>query len=105
MKLLLDQMFPTDLAELLRSEGHDPTRVSEIGLRRGDDAQVLDLACQQDRVLVTLDQHFGDWVVLPLSRHPGVVRLKVHPTTTQNVAKLLVPFLASADPARMRNHL
>jgi hypothetical protein len=24
--------------------------------------------------------HFGDWIVLPLSRHPGVIRLKVDPT-------------------------
>jgi hypothetical protein len=39
------------------------------------------------------DDHFGDWTVLPLSRHPGVIRLKVNPTTTANTLGLLLPFL------------
>jgi hypothetical protein len=27
----------------------------------------------EDRTLITLDEHFGDWAVLPLSVHPGRV--------------------------------
>ena len=44
-------------------------------------------------MLVTLDEHFGDWAVLPLSLHSGVIRLKVHPTTSQNILRVLLPFL------------
>jgi len=57
------------------------------------------------RILLTLDEHFGDWVILPLSRHPGVVRIKVHPTTTKKVIKHLLPFLSKHSPDQFKNHL
>jgi predicted nuclease of predicted toxin-antitoxin system len=52
---------------------------------RADDKEIVERAISENRILVTLDQHFGDWAVLPLSHHPGVVRLKVNPTTSENV--------------------
>jgi len=54
---------------------------------------------------VTLDEHFGDWVVLPLERHPGVIRLKVNPTTTRNVLELVLPFLQSNSTEKFKDHL
>lgn len=105
MKLYLDQMFRVDLAELLRSEGHDVLRSAEAGQSTADDAEILRRAIDKGRTLVTLDEHFGDWAVLPLDRHPGVIRLKTYPTTTANAAKLLLPFLAAHDQEEFRNHL
>jgi predicted nuclease of predicted toxin-antitoxin system len=58
-----------------------------------DDAEIMQWAVQNCRTVITLDDHFGDWSVLPLSRHPGVIRLKVNPTTTANTLGLLLPFL------------
>ena len=105
MRLYLDQMFGAALADLLRAEGHDVMRASEAGQARADDSEILQEACQTERTLVTLDDHFGDWAVLPLSLHPGVIRLKIHPTTTRNAAELLIPFLATAEETKLCNHL
>jgi len=105
MRLYLDQMFRPALGELLRAKGHDVMRASEVGQARADDGEILETACAESRILVTLDQHFGDWVVLPLSRHPGVVRLKLDPTTTQGAADLLIPLLAQNEEADFHNHL
>jgi len=82
LKLYLDQMFRMDVAQALRDEGHDVVRASEVGQARADDQQILQKAIAENRILVTLDEHFGDWVILPLSRHSGVIRLKVNPTTS-----------------------
>ena len=81
MRLYLDQMLRVDLAEILRQ------------------------AIDDGRTLVTLDEHFGDWAVLPLVRHPGVIRLKIHPTTTANAAKLLLPFLETNLQEELQDHL
>lgn len=78
-------MLRVDVAEALRGVGHDVVRVSEVGQSRVDDEQILQTAIAENRILVTLDEHFGDWVILPLSRHPGVIRLKVNSTTSRNV--------------------
>ncbi len=62
-------------------------------------------AIAEDRTLITFDQHFGDWAILPPNEHPGVIRLKVHPTTTANAAKVLLPFLKAHKQDDFRNYL
>ena len=105
LKLYLDQMLQIDVARALRDEGHDVVRASEVGQARADDQQILQKAIAENRILVTLDEHFGDWVILPLSRHPGVIRLKVNPTTSKNVVEVLLPFLRLHSSAQFKNHL
>jgi predicted nuclease of predicted toxin-antitoxin system len=98
-------MFRLDLAELLRSQGHEVLCTFEMGQETADDSAVLGLAIREDRILVTMDEHFGDWATLPLDKHPGVIRVKIHPTTTTNIAGLLSPFLASHRQEEFRDHL
>lgn len=104
-KLYLDQMFRIGVAQALREQGYDVLRASEIGHARADDQQILQKAIIENRILITLDEHFGDWVILPLSRHSGVIRIKVHPTTSEKVLKLLPPFLQSHTQEQFKNYL
>lgn len=104
-KLYLDQMFHIDIAKALIHEGYDVLRAAETGDSRADDQQILDRAIADNRILVTLDEHFGDWVVLPLSKHPGVKRIKINPTTSENVLNILLPFLGRYKTAQFENHL
>jgi predicted nuclease of predicted toxin-antitoxin system len=104
-RLYLDQMLRYEVAQALRDEGHDVLRATEVGQARADDHQILQKAISENRVLVTLDEHFGDWVILPLSEHSGVIRLKINPTTSNNVIKLLLPFLRLHSSAQFKNYL
>ena len=104
-KLYLDQMFRLDVAEALRTEGYDVVRASETGQARADDRQILQKAISEDRILVTLDENFGDWTILPLSQHPGVIRLKVNPVTSEKIIALLLPFLRLHTSDQFKNHL
>ena len=92
LKISLDQMFGIDVAEVLRGEGHDIVRASEVGQSRADDEQILQKAISENRILITLDEHFGDWVILPLKRQPGVIRIKASPTTSKNVLPYRITF-------------
>lgn len=104
-KLYLDQMFRIEVAQALREQGYDVLRASEIGQARADDQQILQKAIIENRILITLDEHFGDWVILPLSRHSGVIRIKVHPTTSEKVLNLLLPFLQAHSQEQFKNYL
>jgi predicted nuclease of predicted toxin-antitoxin system len=105
LKLYLDQMIPSEIARELQQEGYDVIRACETGHARADDWQILQEAISKNRILITLDEHFGDWVVLPLSRHPGVIRLKVTPTTTKNILNFLLPFLHLHTPEQFKDHM
>ena len=56
-------MLRLDVAQALRNEGHDVIRASEVGQARADDAEILERTTSEDRILVTLDEDFGDWVI------------------------------------------
>jgi len=104
-KLYLDQMLRLEVAQALKDEGHDVLRASEVGQARADDYQILQKAIVENRILVTLDEHFGDWVILPLSKHSGVIRLKINPTTSKNTINLLLPFLRLYSSDQFKNYL
>ena len=104
-KLYLDQMFNLKVAQALRKQGYNVKRTSETGYARANDQQVLQKAISENRILITLDEHFGDWVILPLSKHPGVIRLKVHPTTSERTIDILLPFLSQHNPEEFKDHL
>jgi predicted nuclease of predicted toxin-antitoxin system len=98
-------MVPEDVARVLRHEGYDVLRASEVGQARADDRQILEKAILEERILVTLDEHFGDWVVLPLSHHPGVIRLKAKPSISSKMLEILLPFLARHLPGQFKDRL
>jgi len=89
----------------LRDEGYDVMRASEVGQARADDYEILQKAIIENRILITLDEHFGDWVILPLSKHPGVIRLKINPATSKNIMQLLLPFLRLHSSEEFKDHL
>jgi predicted nuclease of predicted toxin-antitoxin system len=57
-RLLLDQGLPADAAGLFRELGYDCRHVSELGLQKASDEQILVLAAEQRRVVITLDSDF-----------------------------------------------
>ncbi|MCG2810703.1 MAG: DUF5615 family PIN-like protein [Candidatus Aminicenantes bacterium] len=105
LRLYLDQMLPTSVAPVLGQAGYDVLRASETGQSRADDQEILRIAIDQRRILITLDEHFGDWAVLPLSEHFGVIRVKVNPTTSDSILKILIPFLQRISSIQIQNHL
>jgi len=95
LRLYLDQCLRVEVAQALRREGYDVVRAAEVGQHRADDFQIIQRTISDGRILVTLDEHFGNWAVLPLREHPGVIRLKIHPATHENAITTLLPFLKS----------
>lgn len=105
LRLLLDQMIDVDVGAKLRAAGHDVCTVGELGMARADDGEILEVAIRQRRILVTLDDDFGDWAVLPLADHPGVLRIKANPTTTAMIESVLFSFLRVHAGRQFSNHL
>jgi len=105
LRLYLDQCLRLEVAEALRHEGYDVLRAADVGQARADDFEVLQRSDSERRILITLDEHFGNWVVLPLREHFGVIRVKASPAIPANVINLLVPFLENRTQAQFQNNL
>jgi predicted nuclease of predicted toxin-antitoxin system len=82
-KLLIDENLSPIVAVTLRQEGIDVVHVRDRGMNGASDAQVLDLAFREDRVLVT--SNIDDFVKLVRARdlHAGLVLLEESGLTRQ----------------------
>jgi predicted nuclease of predicted toxin-antitoxin system len=75
-RLLADECCDGELVLLLRQAGHDVRYVAEGNAGHSDD-EVLQLAVQEDRVLLTEDMDFGELVVRLGKQAVGVVLLRL----------------------------
>jgi len=83
MKFLLDQDVYATTARFLLDIGHDVVLVAAIGLSRALDQEILRVAQEQKRILVTRDRDFGN-LVFVRELGAGVIYLRIMPST-QNV--------------------
>lgn len=114
MKIKLDENLPQALAIYLNSCGVDAHTVAQEGLIGAADANLLDAACSEQRVLFTFDTDFADIRRYPPSSHAGVVvfrlrdqrwaALEPHVKALVGVGKLndLAKCLAIVDEDRVR---
>lgn len=95
--LLADENFPLASVGRLRSAGFDVAAVAEIA-RGAPDLDVLVMAREQSRVLVTFDRDFGELVYRDLAPiPPGVIYLRVAASSPEEPAQVVVDLLADAS--------
>lgn len=74
MKFLLDSCVSKFAVNELQAAGMDVKWIPEIGPDPGDEA-IVEMALEEDRVLVTIDKDFGDLVFVFSKPHPAIIRL------------------------------
>jgi predicted nuclease of predicted toxin-antitoxin system len=77
VRFLIDECVSPRLGELLIETGHDVTSVSRDYPTGIADETILELAVQEDRIVVTGDLGFGELVVHQGAPNRGVVLLRV----------------------------
>ncbi|AQR62420.1 hypothetical protein BZG35_12780 [Brevundimonas sp. LM2] len=68
MRFVVDANLPPDIADWLRSRGHDAVAVRDLGLRESPDGPIWDAALARGAVVITKDADFAMWA---LSRDPA----------------------------------
>ena len=84
MNLRLDQDVYAATARFLLDLGHDVVPVASIGLARAQDREILRVAQEQKRILVTRDRDFGH-LVFVRELGAGVIYLRILPATLEVV--------------------
>jgi predicted nuclease of predicted toxin-antitoxin system len=97
MRLLADENVPGDLVEALASAGHDIewVRRDSPGLT---DAQVLERAQADRRILLTFDEDFGDLAyAVGLPAGSGVILVRIHVLRGEEAISRLAGRLSERD--------
>jgi predicted nuclease of predicted toxin-antitoxin system len=104
-QFLTDENIPPAIIQFLRDKGFDVNDVRELGKSRATDATIMDLARQEERVVVTFDKHFADILLYPPSSHCGVIRIRVHPPLLSDIFQALEDYLQKFDLTTIRGTL
>lgn len=94
MKLLLDQGLPLSAAALLRDADIDTIHVGEIGMSEAEDADIIQRARDEERIVVTLDADFHALLALDVATTPSVIRIRIERLRAQALTDLLLTVIA-----------
>ena len=96
MRFKVDENLPVDVAETLRSAGHDALTIFDQMLVGDDDSSILGICQKEERALITLDLDFSDARSYPPQEYLGLVVLRLHrqdkPYVMETI-KRIIPFL------------
>jgi predicted nuclease of predicted toxin-antitoxin system len=115
MKFLVDMPVTPLTVTHLRAAGHDAVHAHEIGLDRAADAQLLDVARREERVIITADLDSPRLLVLHQASRPGIFSAGgafsdaellglLDRVLTRTPALALAGSIVVVDPRRIRRH-
>jgi predicted nuclease of predicted toxin-antitoxin system len=88
-RILLDQGMPLTAASILRGLGWDAVHVRELSMQQAADADILECAGRESRVIVTLDRDFPQILALTAAKRPSVVLIRQQRLRGAAVAELI----------------
>jgi predicted nuclease of predicted toxin-antitoxin system len=90
---LIDQGLLPLTAELLRGQGLDAVHVSEIGWSRAEDVRIVELAQNDDRIIITLDRDFHELLALTSATSPSTIWIRVVNVSASEYVEIIIPIL------------
>jgi predicted nuclease of predicted toxin-antitoxin system len=93
MKFLADMGISPRTVTWLKDQGHDAVRLSDEGLQRLPDADVMAKALAEKRILLTMDLGFGALLAMSRGQFPSTVIFRLSNETSKSVNGRLVEIL------------
>lgn len=94
MKFIADENLGSEVPKFLRSLGIDIISAADMAAGKPD-PDILLLANNQQRILITLDKDFGELVFKEGLIHSGVILLRLRDESIDNKKKILLKILKS----------
>lgn len=94
MKFITDENLGIKIPQFLKSLGYDVISVIEVALSKPD-TDILKLANEENRILLTTDKDFGELVFKEKLIHSGVILLRLKDESVENKKKVILRELKS----------
>jgi len=97
VKFLVDECLRPIVANGLAEAGHDAIHVGDVGLLGATDEQVMSLALEQSRIVVSADTDFGELLARDRLGLPSVILLRRNHDPVDQVRTILAALADVAD--------
>ncbi|MFM9943725.1 MAG: DUF5615 family PIN-like protein [Bacteroidia bacterium] len=93
MKFLLDMGVSPNCGSWLKNKGFDCLHLSELGLHKLHDNQIIELARKEKRIVLTCDTDFGSLLALEKYEYPSIILFRLNNFTPVNICQKLSAIL------------
>ena len=97
MRFLADENFPGNIVQALQQQGHDVLwiRIEAPGI---SDPDVLNIAQEENRILITYDKDFGELAFRQnLSATCGIILFRLNLSPLSEATQIVIDAIASRD--------
>ena len=77
--------------------GYDVKAIAETGLKAHEDDEIVAVAQKENRIILTHDVGFGSIYYFSKREQVGMIIIRVHPSTVEEVNPILANFLSKTD--------
>ena len=84
-----DENLPTEITDLLKTNGHDTLSVPDQQMAGQPDVRVAQVCQNEQRALVTLDLDFSDIRAYPPEDYPGIIVLRPAVQSITSLTRLM----------------
>ncbi len=97
MRFKLDENLSRHLKDALCSLGHDVSTVADEGLLGHDDADVVEAAFREQRMVLTLEIELGNVTKYPPGKHPGIIVFRLASLGPRSVNRYVIEFVGQGE--------
>ncbi len=105
MKALLDMPVSVLLIDVLNAHGYEGVHAHQIGKDRSSDSELLEIARQEDRVVITADLDFPRLLALSDAKGPGVILFRGGNYSDIEMCNLLDRLLKEVPPTTLKRSI
>jgi len=95
MKFLTDENIAVSVMRDIRNEGFDVKDIKEERLHSSSDRKIMQIAFEEDRIIITHDKNFSNVIYNENARHKGIIFIRCKNQSPQNVSNILIGALKS----------
>jgi predicted nuclease of predicted toxin-antitoxin system len=107
LTVLLDQNIPRAIAHWLNARRPEWTvyHTSDVALSGRPDEEIFSWAQQRQAMILIVDEDFADQRSFPIGSHAGIIRLRVWPTTIEEIQDALERLLGEVPDEELARAL
>ena len=105
INFLTDENIFPKVVEFLRSYNFDVKDIREKPLAGSSDEEIIRLAKNEQRTLLTFDKHFANILQYPPESYFGIIRIRIHPPILNLIINSLQRFFTEFDLSKVKGKL
>ena len=109
MDFLIDECVLANTRRLLKELGFSAKPITELGKASASNGEVLNLAKQQEAILITNDLHFSNIWLYPLGSHTRIILIRQRASeTTEDIERahqVLIRLLKEVNLSELKGRL